>query len=135
MSVGINQSGWSEFGSDPNLTAHHSEFVAAMEAGGLNQVQYSLEKTADLIRSGHGHIFDGLGWFWRINETLLYSTSFEESDIRDYLDDLKQLGIYSNIGHVKNVQWIKYASGSSLAMFACFINLSNVSLSNITLWR
>ncbi|TSC89128.1 MAG: hypothetical protein G01um10143_509 [Parcubacteria group bacterium Gr01-1014_3] len=120
--VGLDTSGYNELYGNPDLTGHFTEINIMIEAGGLNQIQYSLERINNRIYAGEGHILDGPGWLWRMNNTLMYNTSMENSDIRDYLDDLKLLGIRSNIGHVKNIQWLKYLSGSSLAMYTGVYN-------------
>mgnify|MGYP001607095287 CR=1 FL=1 len=120
--VGLDPSGWDEYYGNPDFAGHLTELNLMVEGGGLNQIQYSLERINDRVYSGTAHILDGPGWLWRMNSTLFYNTSMEESDIRDYLDDLKMLGIRSNIGHVKNIQWLKYLSGSSLAMYTGVYN-------------
>lgn len=120
--VTLDLDGWIKFYANLDLVAHQYEFLAVMEAGGLNQSQYGLEKRADRILEGKAIIFDGPIWLWQMMSTLTYSTKIENGDITDYLDDLDQIGIRSNIGHVKNIQWLKFLSGSSIAMWTGVYN-------------
>ncbi len=123
--VSIDAEGYAKIFSDPALANHSNEFFAVMEAGGLNQAQYSLERINNTILAGKTHILDGIGWFLRLNETLRYNTKMENSDIVDYIADLEALGIHSSVGHVKNIQWLKYLSGSTIAMWTGLYNFAN----------
>lgn len=122
--VNIDAEGYADFFSDPILASHSNEFFLVMEAGGLNQTQYSLERINDTVLAGKAHVLDGIGWFLRLNETLRYNTKMENSDIVDYVNDLETLGIHSSVRHVKNVQWFKYLSGSSIAMWTGLYNFA-----------
>lgn len=108
---------WAKLQTDLVFRSHYYEFEAITEAGGMNQNQYSLELLSDRIKEGRAHILDGLGWFVRLNATLAYAYPAENGDIDGYLEDMEILGISASGGTLKNVQWFKYLSGSSLAMW------------------
>ncbi len=121
-SIGLDASGYNELYANPDFAGHFTEIEIMIEAGGLNQMQYSLERISNRIYAGEGHILDGPGWLWRMNDTLLYNTKMDNSDIMDYLKDLKKLGINSNVSHVKNTSLLRYLSGSSMAMYTGVYN-------------
>jgi hypothetical protein len=100
---------------------NNPQFDAIMEAGGVNQVQHSLEILADRIRDGRFPAMDFLRWFLRLNEVQHYDGD-ENNDLKDYVADLKALSIDTSVRRIKNRQWFKYLSGSSMAMFRGIFN-------------
>jgi len=118
VSVSVDREGWAEFFSRPENLAHFHELMASFEAGGLNQEQYSLRKRNERILSGEAHVLDFAPWLRYSIATLNY----ENSDIDDYLHELKFLGVNSSVGHVKNVQWLKFAGASAITLYAGIYN-------------
>lgn len=120
--VSVDDKTWIKLNTDPELKPHFGKIVTLFEAGGLNQDQYTLEQHQRRILLGREHIFNAPVWFGYLNSTLTYSTHIKNGDIDDYLDDLGNLGVDSSVKHVKNVQWLKYISGSTLTMLNGFRN-------------
>ena len=97
---------------------HYREFDVMAEAGGLNQQQYNLEKLSDNILDGRAHPLDSVTYLINLIGTVRYSTDFSGSDITDYIDDLRLLGVKTDVNKVKWVsQAPKVFSNSGLSVF------------------
>ena len=119
-SVSLESAAWQSVEKDPKLKPHLETIDIVMEAGGLNQDQYTLEQIQRRILRGEEHILNSVFWMGYLYSTLGYQTGHPNGDIDDYLDGLGRRGINSSVDDVKNVQWLKYLSGSSAMMLGGF---------------
>lgn len=108
-------SDWGGFAtSDPR-------FHILMETGGFNQQQYEVELIAQKAQDGRAHPLDAVSYFARLLGVLAYPRGDNEdnSDIRDYADELAELGVKTNANEIRyKSQLLKLVSGSSLALLA-----------------
>ncbi len=118
--VGVDDNEWNNIFVDrPAFHEHFYEFLAVIEAGGVNQEQHTLEIMADRIVSGRAHISDGPAWFFNIQHPIKYPIyGVENSDLYDYLEHLKEFGVRSTPDRIKDTMRFRYLGASSTAMWA-----------------
>lgn len=116
----ISDSDWQEFQARlPRSAERHRLLVmwdAVMEAGGLNQNQYNAETMSEKMLDGKAHFLDGVTYYSNLLSTLLYPAVGGNSDILDYVEDVRELGIKTSVNEVKWYSQIpKLVSNSTLS--------------------
>lgn len=93
-----------------------------IEAGGINQRNYSTDRLIEQrIFTGSAHVLDGIPWFFGINNTVAYIRK-DEGDLEDYVNTLKELKVRTSVARIKAMSLVRYASGSTIAMFSGMYN-------------
>lgn len=111
-----------EFWKDPSRSRYWREFYVILEAGGLNQNQLNAEFVGRKVLDGKSHLLDGITYFVNARYTATYPLGYE-SDITDYINALKKLGVETNANQIKTLSQLpKLASNSTLSYLLAIKN-------------
>jgi hypothetical protein len=119
--VTVSQSDWEEIvrdlNNDPVLVAR---FRVAVKAGGVNQEEANLEPYVERLFDGRLSYLDTMPFLISGAAVLKYPVGIEMSDVGDYIDELKGLGLTTSVGRLHTLSALTLLSGSSLAALRGF---------------
>lgn len=114
--VTLRESAWEDVrASFDGRPEAYNRFLAAMEAGGVNQEQAIVARYADRLRQGRLSFLDTIPYFLAATGTARYPLDGGESDIEDYAALLEERGLETSGVRIKFLSAARMLSGSALA--------------------